>query len=64
MTTTSTTNRERPPGTARLTIDVPRGLHKRLRVHAAQTETTMTDIVVALLAAVLTDADAQRADRR
>ncbi len=62
MTTTS--SRKRPSVSARLTLDIPRDIHRQLRVHAAQKETTMTDIVVALLATVLPDADTERTDRR
>lgn len=62
MTTTS--SREQSSGSARLTLDIPRDVHRRLRIRAAETETTMTDIVLGLLATVLTDGDTGRADRR
>ncbi len=64
MTTTGVTNRELPAGTARLTIDVPRHLHRRLRLKAAVEDTTMTSIVVALLASMLDAVEAERDDAR
>ncbi len=65
MSTKSTTTRElHPSGTARLTIDIPRDTHRRLRVHAAEKETTMTSIVLGLLATALTNEDAGHINRR
>ncbi len=62
MTTTS--SRERSSGSARLTVDIPRDIHRRLRIRAAETETTMTALVVALLASMLPDGNADHTDRR
>ncbi len=64
MTSTSTTTRERPPETARITMDIPRDLHRRLRIRAAVEQTTMTALVVEVLTTVLPAGNADHTDRR
>lgn len=60
MGTTTARRKRRNIGTVRLSMDVTRDLHRRVRVRAAEADTTITRYVVETLTLRLNAEDAER----